>query len=131
MGGWRTYKISPFLPRTLNANNFFGYGVAGIGDYDNDGIPDIAVSAPASTNRALYIIHLNSNGTVKNFVKNAGIIAQGLSAVGDLNNDGRIDLVACNPNSDDGGTNRGAINILRFICSIAVSTNEPASLMKS
>ena len=97
---------------TLNESNFFGYGVAGIGDYDEDGIPDIAVSAPSSTNRALYIIHLNSDGTVKNFVKNSNIIAQGLSAIGDLNNDGRIDLVACDPNSSAGGTNRGAINIL-------------------
>ena len=97
---------------TLLANNFFGYGVAGIGDYDGDNIPDIAVSAPASTNIALYIIHLNSNGTVKNFVKNSNIMAQGLSAVGDLNNDGRIDLVACDPSSDLGGTNIGAIRML-------------------
>lgn len=97
---------------TLLASNFFGYGVAGIGDYDGDGIPDIAASAPASTNRALYIIHLNSNGTVKSFVKNAGIIAQGLSAIGDINNDGRIDLVACDPGSDVGGNNSGAISIL-------------------
>ena len=99
---------------TLLANNFFGYGVAGIGDYDGDNIPDIAVSAPASTNIALYIIHLNSNGTVKSFVKNSNIMAQGLSAVGDLNNDGRIDLVACDPRSDQGGILRGAIQILFF-----------------
>lgn len=97
---------------TLLQNNFFGYGVAGIGDYDNDGIPDIAVSAPASSNIALYIIHLNSNGTVKNFVKNSGIIAQGLTSIGDINNDGRIDLVACDPGSDVGGNNIGAISIL-------------------
>jgi len=97
---------------TLNAGNFFGYGVAGIGDYDNDGIPDIAVSAPVPPNRAIYIIHLNANGTVKDFVKNTNITAQGLSAVGDLNNDGRIDLVACDPGSDVGGTNIGAISIL-------------------
>ena len=99
---------------TLLANNFFGYGVAGIGDYDGDNIPDIAVSAPASTNIALYIIHLNSNGTVKSFVKNSNIMAQGLSAVGDLNNDGRIDLVACHPRSNQGGILRGAIQILFF-----------------
>ncbi|MDB4768866.1 FG-GAP-like repeat-containing protein [Saprospiraceae bacterium] len=99
---------------TLLANNFFGYGVAGIGDYDGDNIPDIAVSAPASANIALYIIHLNNNGTVKSFVKNPNIIAQGLSAVGDLNNDGRIDLVACDPRSNQGGIQRGAIQILFF-----------------
>jgi len=99
---------------TLLANNFFGYGVAGIGDYDGDNIPDIAVSAPASANIALYIIHLNNNGTVKSFVKNPNIMAQGLSAVGDLNNDGRIDLVACDPRSNQGGIQRGAIQILFF-----------------
>lgn len=97
---------------TLLEKNYFGYGVAGIGDYNNDTIPDIAVSAPNSTNIALYIIHLNRDGTVKSFVKNTSIIAQGLSAIGDLNNDGKIDLVACDPNSDIGGRNRGAINIL-------------------
>jgi len=97
---------------TLNAGNFFGYGVAGIGDYNEDGIPDIAVSSPVPPNNSLYIIHLNIDGTVKDFVKNENIIAQGLSAIGDINNDGRIDLVACNPGSDDGGRSRGAIEIL-------------------
>ena len=113
---------------TLNESNFFGYGVAGIGDYDNDNIPDIAVSAPSSTNRALYIIHLNSDGTVKNYVKNIDIIAQGLSAIGDLNNDGRIDLVACDPNSDAGGTNRGAINILFLDNASEVIANSTVSI---
>ena len=40
---------------TLVSGNFFGYGVAGIGDYNNDDIPDIAVSAPTVANRAIYI----------------------------------------------------------------------------
>ena len=99
---------------TLIAGNFFGYGVAGIGDYDNDGIPDIAVSALSAGNSALYIIHLNNDGTVKNYVKNSNIVAQGLSAIGDLNNDGRIDIVACDPSSNAGGTQRGAIRIFFF-----------------
>ncbi|MEO0473140.1 MAG: T9SS type A sorting domain-containing protein [Bacteroidota bacterium] len=113
---------------TLLANNFFGYGVAGIGDYNADGIPDIAVSAPASANVALYIIHLHTDGTVKSFVKNPNIRAQGLSAVGDLNHDGRIDLVACDPNSDLGGNNRGAIDILFLDDSSQVMTNSTVTI---
>ncbi|MDA8692516.1 FG-GAP-like repeat-containing protein [Saprospiraceae bacterium] len=95
---------------TLSEGDFFGYGVAGIGDYDGDGIPDIAATA----NRSIYIIHLNEDGTAKSFVKNTGFIAQGLSAIGDINNDGRIDLVVCDPSSDVGGNNIGAISILFF-----------------
>jgi hypothetical protein len=99
---------------TLNPGNFFGYGVAGIGDYDQDGIPDIAVSSPVPPNRSIYIIFLNSNGTVKSYFKNQNITAQGLTAVGDLNLDGRIDLVACDPGSDIGGADIGAIRVLFF-----------------
>lgn len=87
----------------LVASNFFGYGVAGIGDYNGDSIPDIAVSAPAAGAPAIYILHLNTDGTVKSQVKNSNIIAQGLSAVGDLNNDGKIDLAAADPNGGSGG----------------------------
>lgn len=99
---------------TLTTGNNFGYGVAGIGDYNDDGIPDIAVAAPLTDDYAVYIIHLNRNGTVKSHVKNEGIPCIGLSAVGDLNNDGRIDLVACDPSSDLDGANIGAIRILFF-----------------
>lgn len=88
---------------TLEASNFFGYGVAGIGDYDGDNIPDVAVSAPASGNPVIYILHLNIDGTVKSMTKNTAVVAQGLSAVGDLNQDGRIDIIAADPNANDGG----------------------------
>ncbi len=105
----------------LFAGSFFGYGVAGIGDYDGDGIPDIAVSAPASNDvHTVYILHLNSNGTVKSMVKNTDITAFGLSAVGDLNDDGRIDIVAADP----GHTNGGAIHLLFFDESSEVIYND-------
>ncbi|MDO6641694.1 FG-GAP-like repeat-containing protein [Shewanella sp. 5_MG-2023] len=89
---------------SLDEGDFFGYGVAGIGDYNGDTIPDIAVSAPAASIPAVYILHLNRDGTVKSMVKNGGIVAQGLSAIGDINEDGKIDLVAAQPSSVDGGS---------------------------
>lgn len=99
---------------TLYAGSFFGYGVAGVGDYNSDGIPDIAVSATKVPNSVIYILHLDTNGTVKSYVKNQNITSQGLSAIGDLDGDGRIDIVACNPSSNNGGNGRGAIKILFF-----------------
>ncbi len=99
---------------TLTTGNNFGYGVAGIGDYNGDNIPDIAVAAPLTDDYAVYILHLDTDGTVKSHVKNDNIPCIGLSAVGDLDNDGRIDLVACDPSSDLDGTNIGAIRILFF-----------------
>ncbi|MEL6981048.1 MAG: integrin alpha [Actinomycetota bacterium] len=95
---------------------FFGYGVAGIGDYDGDGIPDVAASAPGSRQIAdgfepsVYILHLNADGTVKSTVAAAGVAAEGLSAVGDLDGDGRVDLVAADPN----GGEAGRIHLLFF-----------------
>ena len=87
----------------LEARNYFGYGVAGIGDYDGDSVPDVAVSAPNGAVPVLYILHLNRDGTIKSMVRTEDVIAQGLSAVGDIDQDGRIDLVAADPNGAGGG----------------------------
>ncbi len=100
----------------LADGSFFGYGVAGIGDYNGDGVPDVAASAPRGRAGAtdflptIYILHLNGDGTVKSSVATTGVVGQGLSAVGDLNGDGRIDLVAAQP---DGGV-AGVVHLLFF-----------------
>jgi len=100
----------------LSAGSFFGYGVAGIGDYDGDGVPDVAVSAPRGRGGttdfqpAIYILHLHEDGTVKSSIVSSGIVAQGLSAIGDLDGDGRVDLVAAQPDAGVAGT----IQILFF-----------------
>ncbi|MFK8081416.1 MAG: hypothetical protein AB8B97_14105 [Granulosicoccus sp.] len=108
----------------LVAGSFFGYGVAGIGDYNGDDIPDIAVSAPAAPVPTIYILHLESDGTVKSMVSNPGIVGQGLSAIGDLNDDGRIDLVAAEP----GAVSGGRIRILFFDQTSLVSSGSVVTI---
>lgn len=113
----------------LTEGSFFGYGVAGIGDYDGDGIPDIAASAPGSRNStgfepSIFILHLNADGTVKSTVTTTGIVGMGLSAIGDLDGDGRVDLVAASP---DAGT-AGQIRILFFDENSELRTDETVTI---
>jgi hypothetical protein len=71
----------------------FGMGCA-IADYDNDGYPDILVTAYGRC--TLY--HNNGNGTFTDVTDRAGVAAPGwtTSAVWfDYDNDGRLDLMLC------------------------------------
>ena len=72
------------------APNSYGMGVA-VGDYDNDGFPDLYVTGyPRNT---LY--RNNGNGTFTDVTDEAGVAASGWSASAgffDYDNDGRLDL---------------------------------------
>jgi hypothetical protein len=71
----------------------FGMGVAS-GDYDNDGYPDLFVTAYGRC--TLY--HNNGDGTFSDVTDKAGVAAPGwtTSAVWvDFDNDGRLDLFVC------------------------------------
>jgi hypothetical protein len=71
----------------------FGMGVA-VGDYDNDGYPDIFVT---SYGRCI-LYHNNGDGTFTDVTERAGVAAPGwtTSAVWlDYDNDGRLDLFVC------------------------------------
>lgn len=110
----------------LIQGSYFGYGVTGIGDYDDDGIPDIAASAPGSRltggafDPSIYILHLNRDGTVKSVVAESDVPAQGLSNVGDLDGDGRDDLVAADPTGGDSGQ----IRLLFFDANSELRSND-------
>lgn len=54
-------------PLTLTGDQF-GYSVAGIGDLDADGVPDVIVGAPGDDVASVYILYLTRNGTVRDNV---------------------------------------------------------------
>jgi enediyne biosynthesis protein E4 len=81
----------------------FGMGVA-VGDYDNDGYPDLFVTAYGRC--TLY--HNNRDGTFADVTEKAGVAAPGwtTSAVWfDYDNDGRLDLFVCSFVEFSRGTN--------------------------
>ncbi len=71
----------------------FGMGVA-VGDYDNDGYPDILVTAYGRC----ILYHNNGNGTFTDVTEKAGVAAPGWTTSAlwfDYDNDGRLDLFLC------------------------------------
>lgn len=112
------------LGNILGGADVFGTSVASIGDINGDGIADIAVGAPglgSTQTGSVYILFLNTNGTVKSVQKisqNIGglgnilslgdYFGEAVSSIGDLNNDGITDIAVGVPGD---GTN-GAIHLL-------------------
>jgi hypothetical protein len=114
----------------LKADDNFGAAVAGIGDLDDDGIPDLIVGAPAGDESGadrgeIWVLFLDNEGKVRQEQKIAdgtggfnGDLGDGdrfgsaIAAIGDVNDDGITDLAVGAPNDDDGSSDAGAIWIL-------------------
>jgi len=108
----------------------FGSAVAGIGDLDLDGVPDLAVGAPGdddggSKRGAVWVLFLNTDGTVKGESKISasaggfgGALANGdrfgaaLAQLAELDPDERVDLAVGAPGDDGAGSSRGALWVL-------------------
>jgi hypothetical protein len=113
----------PALPNGAD----FGIGIANLGDLDGDGVIDLAVGAHKETGEqgSVYILFLNSNGTVKSSTRIAAGVNGGpsllansdrfgtsVASLGDLNGDGQVELAVGAFLDDTDGVNRGAIYIL-------------------
>ena len=117
------------LDGSLEADDHFGAALAGIGDLNNDGIPDLAVGIPGNDKGGpdrggVLILFLDAEGRVLKKQKIAddtggfgGLddddrFGSAVAAIGDMNDDGISDLGVGAPNDDDEFTNAGAAWIL-------------------
>ncbi len=114
----------------LSAGDQFGASVAGIGDLDNDGIPDIVVGSPGGddggTDRGgVWVVYLDAGGRARQrqrIADGAGGFGGKLSdndqfgsavaGMGDVDGDGITELAVGAPNDDEGASNAGAVWIL-------------------
>ena len=103
----------------IKDNNVFGIDLTNLNDLDGDGITDIAVGAfgdndGANSAGAVYILFLNSDGTVKSSQKisssegnfqieldDSDKFGYSIDNIGDLNNDNIIDIAVGAPGDDD------------------------------
>ncbi|MBN1627987.1 MAG: FG-GAP repeat protein [Deltaproteobacteria bacterium] len=112
----------------MDENDYFGQSVTSLGDFDGDGVNDIAVGAVDVEDGAymgiVWILFLNPDGTVKSHQKISdtegnftGVLVSGdgfgesIASIGDLDGDGVTDLAVGAPD-DVKGYNYGAVWIL-------------------
>ena len=100
---------------TVVPGDFFGWAIAGMGDLNGDGVPDIAVSAPYQQTGdahlgSVYILLMNSDGSVHSYTSHdssgygpatsVDAFGSSLAILGDLDGNGAIELAIGAPKKE-------------------------------
>jgi len=100
------------------AGDSFGYSVAGAGDVDNDGRADLIVGAWTNdqngTDAGMARVFSGLNGSVLHQFLGATAgdwLGQSVDGAGDVNADGRDDLIVGAPGDDAGGSFAGSVRV--------------------
>ena len=122
--------VSGGFTGNLLSGDAFGHSIANLGDLNGDGVEDIAVGTwnddDGGVNRgAVWILFMNSNGTVNNQQKisdtqgnfsgglnDGDLFGSGVAGIGDLNGDTIPDLAVGASGDSTGGIFTGAVYIL-------------------
>lgn len=103
----------------------FGGSLAALGEFDEDGVPDLLVGAQTDdeygvNSGAAFVVRLNANGTVKSATKIGGLPSVGsesyfggaVAAIGDRDLDGVPDVAISASQWDGYASNAGAVTIV-------------------
>ncbi|MEQ1567138.1 MAG: MopE-related protein [Myxococcota bacterium] len=104
------------------AGDSFGAALAAGGDFDGDGSPDLAATAPGEASNGVdagaayvFVDTVDGSSDVAAFVLRGDVAGTGLGAsvaFGDLDRDGIDDLVVGAPQADVGGADGGAVYVV-------------------
>lgn len=107
--------------------DFFGYGVAGLGDINKDGIPDVAIGAPAAVGGqgVIYIMLLDKNSQVQSYQKigtgsgnfsytlnSMDYMGGSISSIKDIDHDGIDDLLIGVAGDDESAVDAGTMYLV-------------------
>ncbi len=126
----------------------FGVSVAELGDFDGDGIRDLAVGSHRANiagieRGAIWLLYMNANGTVREHRQisalEGGLVGPledndrfgiSLCSLGDLDLDGTTDLAVGAYRDDDGGTDFGCVYVLFLTPEGTVKTQQKISALE-